>query len=426
MNLKNLSEEQNGVCSRLVDWTSLFFDRRMTSPQRRYLVLAGYAGTGKTYVAAGFRKILDTLYGDEVSVGFCTFTGKASSVLAKKLKDQDALFRRDSVGTIHSMIYRPLYEKDDKGNKIFKKWERREEIEHVDLIIIDEGSMVNKVMWDDLYSYRIPIIIIGDHGQLPPIGGNFNIMEKPDLVLSENHRQDSDELITLANWVRKTGRTGSHDIWVSPQGSVIKMDWRNPKTQQFIKDKVPWKDQDDLPNYQMICGMNTTRVKLNSLARSYKYGTNLIDDPYPGERVVCLRNNHQTRLMNGQMGTLYWNLPSAKDFQTMSIRLDDSDEGLYNTLTHMYCFGKTTYGDMWEKVFTKKGKALLKELDIPEIDVFDFAYAISVHRSQGSEWDKIILFEERNQYQNDDDWRRWLYTAVTRAKKKIVIITNFM
>jgi len=92
----------------------------------------------------------------------------------------------------------------------------------------------------------------------------------------------------------------------------------------------------------------------------------------------------------------------------------------------MYCFGKTTYGDMWEKVFTKKGKALLKELDIPEIDVFDFAYAISVHRSQGSEWDKIILFEERNQYQNDDDWRRWLYTAVTRAKKKIVIITNFM
>lgn len=425
MNLDHLSEEQNNVCSRLFDWTSLFFDKGMTSPQRRYIVLAGYAGTGKTYIAASFRKILDDIYGDRIAVGFCTFTGKASSVLAKKLKDQNALYRRDSVGTIHSMIYRAIYEKDKNGNKIFKRWERREEIENIDLIVIDEGSMVNQVMWEDLYSYNIPIIIIGDHGQLPPIGGKFNIMQRPDLILTEIHRQDSDELIILADYIRKTGRSGSYDVWASPNYNVIKMDWRNQNTRDFIADKVPWKDQDQLPNFQMLCGMNQTRVKLNNLARQYKYGSQLIDDPYPGERLVCLKNNNQTRVMNGQMGTLYWNLPADKNYQTMSVKLDDSDEGLYNTLVHMHCFGKVQYGDMWDTIFSKRGKALLKKHDVPEVDVFDFAYAISVHRSQGSEWDKIILFEERNPYQSDDDWRRWLYTAVTRAKQKIVIVTNF-
>ena len=59
------------------------------------------------------------------------------------------------------------------------------------------------------------------------------------------------------------------------------------------------------------------------------------------------------------------------------------------------------------------------------MNVFDFGYAVSVHKSQGSEWDKIILIEERNSYQSDEEYARWLYTAVTRASKGLVILDGY-
>ena len=58
------------------------------------------------------------------------------------------------------------------------------------------------------------------------------------------------------------------------------------------------------------------------------------------------------------------------------------------------------------------------------LDLFDFGYALTVHKSQGSQAKKVILFEERNKHQSDDDFRRWLYTAVTRAEEKLIIFGN--
>lgn len=422
----NLSKEQSTICNNLLDWVDSFNSSMSPSPKKRYIVLGGFAGTGKTYLASKFRVLLNEYYGEKFKVGFCTFTGKAVSVLKKKLEEAGGLFKQDEISTIHSLIYIPVYHKNEKGEKLLIGWKKTETLDHFKLIIIDEGSMVNKVIWDDLSSYNIPIIIIGDHFQLPPIDGKFNIMENPDLTINEIQRQQSDELINFSNYVRQNGRTGSYPIWISTNKTIIKMDWRNKATKEFIEKKIPWKNQDDLKNYQILCGMNNTRVILNNMARKYKF-TNPTENPYPGDRLVCLKNNHQTKLMNGQMGTLVWNLPAEKDFQTMSVNLDDSEE-LYNTLVHLYCFGKISYNDMWEKVFEKNKKRLprlLKESNSAELDIFDFAYAISVHRAQGSEWDKVVLIEERNSYQDDDNWARWLYTAVTRAKQKIVIITNF-
>jgi ATP-dependent exoDNAse (exonuclease V) alpha subunit len=58
----------------------------------------------------------------------------------------------------------------------------------------------------------------------------------------------------------------------------------------------------------------------------------------------------------------------------------------------------------------------------PRGDLFDFGYALTVHKAQGSSADTVLLFEERNQHMSDDDWRRWLYTAVTRAERQLYII----
>ena len=417
----NLTKEQSKICDTLIDWIS------SRNKQKNHIVVAGYAGTGKTYLASKLRVLLNDIYGEDLTVGFCTFTGKASSVLAKKLEENNAVFSKDKTGTIHSLMYMPIFEKDSKGNKIIKGWDKVADLNNYKLIIVDEGSMVNKIMWDDLTSYNIPIIVIGDHFQLPPIEGKFNLMEKPDLFLTEILRQESNELIEFANYIRTTGRTGNYPIWMSPLKNIIKMDWRNPVTQKFIETKIPWKVADELPNYQILCGMNSTRVKLNNMVRKYKFGERPIENfPYPGERIVCLRNNYFTKLMNGQMGTLKWNLPAHKDMQTASISLDDASDSLYNTLIHLCCFGKVSYDEMSElEINKKKINVVLKQNKIDKIDVFDFGYAISVHRAQGSEWDKIVVIEERNRYQNDEMWARWLYTAVTRARQKVVVITNF-
>jgi exodeoxyribonuclease-5 len=92
----------------------------------------------------------------------------------------------DYVGTIHSLMYFP--ETDDVSGMILG-WHRREWLEF-DFIFVDEASMVGKEIWEDLLAYGVPIVAIGDHGQLPPIGkDNFNLMEDPEYVLTEIHRQ---------------------------------------------------------------------------------------------------------------------------------------------------------------------------------------------------------------------------------------------
>ena len=57
-------------------------------------------------------------------------------------------------------------------------------------------------------------------------------------------------------------------------------------------------------------------------------------------------------------------------------------------------------------------------------DLFDFGYALTVHKAQGSQAKRVILFEERFSQMTDDEWRRWLYTAVTRAEEELFIFSS--
>ena len=59
-----------------------------------------------------------------------------------------------------------------------------------------------------------------------------------------------------------------------------------------------------------------------------------------------------------------------------------------------------------------------------KIDAFDYGNCISVHKSQGSEWEKVVLFEQRTKRWDDKFYTKWLYTAVTRAKKKLLVISD--
>jgi len=403
-----LSPEQERVHDDLISWLRHYED----TGYGNYITVGGYAGTGKTHLATALRTSLRDL-GWIMRVGFCAFTGKASSVLKERLESMGGLYEDDYVGTIHGMIYRPIVAEDENGRQKIAGWKKRSELPY-DVIILDEASMVSSDLWRDLISYDIPIIAVGDHGQLPPIGDRFSIVHRPDLVLNEIHRQALDSpIIRLSVEVRTRG-----EIQFGTFGKNVYKVRRSSSDFNDLFESLDFSQ----PTIVTLCGMNWTRVQLNRQIRKKLgyYG----QMPGEGERIICLKNNHHTKLMNGQLGALgSISLCVPSDIYEAVIRMDNIPEP-YQTLIHSCCFGKKEYGEYYDEVSAKKVEHILDDTGYPAVDLFDFGYAISVHRSQGSEWDNVLLFEERSQYWDTEFYKRWLYTAVTRAKDRLFVIAR--
>ncbi|AKM81319.1 MAG: hypothetical protein UT13_C0001G0358 [Candidatus Pacebacteria bacterium GW2011_GWF2_38_9] len=363
---------------------------------KQFITLGGYAGTGKTTLIAILRKLLFK-QDPKLKVAFAAFTGKAARVLKNYLKENDVLYKGDSIGTIHSLIYSVI---ENEQHEIIG-WKNKEELK-VDLIIIDEASMVDQKIWLDLLSYNIPILAVGDHGQLPPVNGQFNLMENPEIKLEEIHRQVADNpIIKLSIEARKYGR-----IKVGNYGKgVRKLSKNDPESQEIIENYLQQYNQDTL----ILCGYNNTRIKLNNYLRTLLGFESAL--PQAGDRVICLRNKQQKAIFNGMLGTLQRIVSQDENFYEVKILFDDEEQD-FEGLAVKKQFGSTTSLN-----FGKELRALTLKAEL-----FDFAYALTVHKAQGSQASRVILFEERFKQMSDLDWRRWLYTAVTRAEDELIIL----
>jgi len=383
----NFSSDQKKVMAELLAW--------LKHHKTNFITVGGYAGTGKTTLIAVLRKKL-YYRNKKLKVAFVSFTGKAARVLKTKLIIAKAVAAVDFVGTIHSLIYSPII----NNNKEIIGWEKRKEIKY-DLIVIDEASMVDEEIWNDLSSYQIPIIAVGDHGQLPPIRGNFNLMEKPNLKLEKIHRQaKNNPIIQLSRTARRCGKIPA--LGFGPK--VWKMKREDYQAQEKVEELLANYNEDTL----VICGYNDTRIKLNNFIRR-KLG---FDFPTPqvGDRVICLRNNREKGIYNGMLGRLLFIKKKDKGWYQAEIKMDDEKE-LYDGLIAVEQFNRPRPMN-----FSKERKRIIKG------DLFDFGYALTVHKAQGSQAKRVILFEERFSRMNDEQWRRWLYTAVTRAEEELYII----
>jgi len=384
----NLSSDQNKALRVLLNW--------FKSQDRQYITLGGYAGTGKTTLISIFRNELHK-ENKELEVAFCSYTGKATRVLKNKIVESNAMYPQDTIGTIHSLIYSPIL--NDKKEII--GWEMKKNID-ADLIIVDEASMVDQHIWNDLRAYKIPIIAVGDHGQLPPIKGNFNLIEKPDIKLEEIHRQAKDNpIIKLSILAREKG-----EIPVQGFGyNVMKLSRGSNESQEIIGELLQNYKNDTL----VLCGYNSTRIKLNKYIRQ-NLGFESIE-PEAGDRVICLRNNHQKEIFNGMLGTIKSISSDPGDpFYLATIEMD-GEESLYKGVISVEQFNNPESMNFTDK----KGST-------ENMDLFDFGYALTVHKAQGSQSKRVILFEERFKQMDDLMWRRWLYTAVTRAEEELFIV----
>jgi exodeoxyribonuclease V len=383
-----LSQDQQLALDKLLAW-------HKSKDKSRYITLGGYAGTGKTTLISILRKRIFEL-DSKTKVAFVSFTGKAARVLDSKLKESSSMYPKDSVSTIHSLIYSPIIgpKKDIIG------WELRDGLK-CNLIIVDEASMVDERIWKDLLSFQIPIIAVGDHGQLPPINGNFNLMQKPEILLEEIHRQARDNpIIKLSIMARQKGYI---PIGVYAD-TVIKYDKKNPDSMENVSDLLTSFDSDTL----VLCGYNYTRIKLN---RHIRQALGFDSDfPTKRDKVVCLRNNYQTKVTNGIVGKIDFIEDENDDWYFAKIDFEDQASHFEGLIS------KEQFNSPSPLNFTQKRKNTLKG------DLFDFGYALTVHKAQGSQARRVILFEERFKQMDDNAWRRWLYTAVTRAEESLVII----
>lgn len=387
--------------------------------------LFGYAGTGKTTLA---RHLAEGVDGD---VLFAAYTGKAASVLR----------RRGCVGasTIHSLIYRSssasrarlreleaqlaevlseLASKARAEGREFGSAEAdqsravmnlREKIEQekkesgrpsfslnsdsavktAKLVVIDECSMVDEKMGTDLLSFGTKILVLGDPAQLPPVmGGGYFTEARPDVMLTDIHRQATDSpIIRMATDVRSGRRL--------PLGSY---------GESRVTSRVGAGEA--LEADQLIAGMNKTRRATNHRVRDLRSLDGSV--PVPGDRLVCLRNNHDKGLLNGTI----WHVHAAELIDGMiDVTLEsDDNEGL---LVDTTCFpdyferGKEAKIDWWDR---ERG------------DEFDFGYCLTCHKAQGSQWRNVIVFDESGVFRKDAD--RWLYTAITRAEERVTVVRS--
>ncbi len=389
MSKLTLSTDQQTVLDQVMAW--------IDAPVGDYLTIGGYAGTGKTTLTAFIRQEIFNK-SPLLKIAFCSYTGKAARNLEEKLKENKAIFSGDSVSTIHSLIYTAITNK--QGN--ITGWKRRDFMD-ADLIIVDEASMVDPFVLNDLLSYEVPIVAVGDHGQLPPIGTNYSLMQSPHLTLTQIHRQVEDSpIIDLSILARTSG-----EIPVQKFGSgVIKISRNDPDSREILNEALESFNEETL----IICGYNATRLRLNKELRGRKdrYG----DVPEAGDRVVALKNNHYSGIHNGAVGTIAKILEEDKTGNWLLVKIDIDGQD------------KPYQGYIYKPQFNQKETIIgnLKDPDGHQGDLFDFGYALTVHKAQGSQADSVILFEERFPKSSDEEWRRWLYTAVTRAKQNLLIV----
>lgn len=382
-----LSRDQEQALEAILDWTS--------KPVGSFMTVGGYAGVGKTTLMAEYRKLLNKR-SKKLKIAFVSFTGRATRVLGNKLKIGKVEYKQDRVSTIHSLIYSPIL----NNQQHIIGWNLKDELKF-DLIVIDEASMIDEKLWKDLQSFKIPIVAVGDHGQLPPIKGSFNLMEKPMVRLEKIHRQAQDNpIIKLSLLARENGQ-----IPIGRFGDGVEKINRNSfEAQEQIENEL----QGYSPSTIVLCGYNRTRVKLNQFIReSLGFES---EEPVNGDRVICLKNNHEKNIYNGMLGTIQSIKVKNKDWYMAQILMDD-EEGLFEGPIY-----KKQFGNLESQNFTTNRPRQLKG------DLFDFGYGLTVHKAQGSQAKKAIVFEERFPKMDELMWRRWLYTAVTRAEEELIVI----
>ena len=344
-------------------------------------------------------------------VAYVAFTGKAATVLAQK--------GCPNAITAHKLLYDACQQSD--GSYIFIP---KEELDKdFKVIVVDEVSMLPIRMWEQLLSHHVYVLALGDPFQLPPISKNDNnyVLEHPHVFLDEIMRQAQEsEIIRFSMHIRE-GKSVSSYRADNKEVMIL-----SPK--DLYKDVYLWADQ-------VLCATNDKRIEVNNLFREYKgFGA----EPEIGDKIIglhnrwefCSRDGRDMPLTNGTIGTItsfrkksIW-LPryvSSFPYLYMYTNMDAEDGSIFKSIPIDYLCLKEGKRTLTEKqlMMMKRSKRFPYG---PPYD-FAYAYAITYWKAQGSQWDKVLALEEGHPFDRETHLKA-IYTAITRASKKLVWVTR--
>lgn len=381
----DLSPQQLAARARINAW------RR--NPVAPFFYLDGPAGAGKT-------TLIRSIAADVGGIVFGAYTGRAAGVMRRKgcagATTLDKLVYRHSAawrcGAVNACTQPPCDRprgsrpRDSACPNARLEWHpkivnRGGPVSRAGLVIVDESSMLSREIGRDLIGFGRPVLMIGDRAQLPPVSGDsFLAGREPDACLTQVHRQaEGNPIIALATLAR--------------QG-------RMPAYGAYGRSQVVAGFDGDLTAFDVIiCGRNDTRRAVNrKIRRQLGFG----ELPVVGEPLICLRNQHEIGVMNGEFVTVLAVGTPRGGLLPMSVETEDGaslDIKVPLDLLLTDCPSPTSRA--------------------PGVPVA-WAYAVTAHKAQGGEWENVLVFDQSGCF-GADRWR-WLYTAISRAAERVTVV----
>lgn len=372
--------------------------------RQRYTVISGYAGTGKSTLVKFIIAALPDI-DPEKDVVYTSFTGKATQVLQNK-------GNRNTL-TLHKL----LYESHPRPDGTF--FRRPVPAIPYKIVVVDEISMAPKTLIEQLAKYNVYVLCLGDPFQLPPVDKNEDnhLLDHPHIFLDEIMRQEAEsEIIQLTMKIRNGEPI---ENFKGKQVQVLSAD-------ELSTGMLQWADQ-------VLVATNATRITLNNQMRELNGHSG---DPEQGDKVICCRNYWEdeslggSALVNGTIGELdnvyqtFARIPYYIDGKGQKI--DIVNANFVSEVDEIYpsvMMDKKLFTDGTKSLDSKTEYKLGKNIKTRDLVPYEFTYgyAITCHRAQGSEWDKVLVIEEKFPFSKEEH-ARWLYTACTRAAEKLVLI----
>ena len=387
----------------------------LTDKTRREFVLTGYAGTGKTTLIENIASFIRK-QGRECLLA--APTNRAVKVLGDKVP---ADFDRR---TLHATLYGAP---DEKG-----KWIPRVDFESNQVLVADEASMISSQVYQDLIAKikaaGAKVIFIGDSYQLRPVGEDSKILTHSQVSMKQVMRQSAESnILTLATLIR----TLEQKILPGDSAADVQIRTKEIAMEEFFRDVKQERE------CVFICAKNDTRCQINRSSRRERFGPEVGDEPGIGDHLISIANGPN---VNGEVFCI---TERSKGVEPVTIGLlcketETGREIVNENAMLAYINDHPTIFFPWtirpsiyhgqiiadKKIFdpaflTKNHKSGKTEIG-KNVNIVTYAYAITAHKSQGGQWEKVYVLQDA--FLNDP---RWFYTAITRAKKELVLVKSF-
>lgn len=366
-----------------------------------FSLICGGPGTGKTYISGGFIRLLSESFKREekktFKVRIAAPTGKAAARLQSAFSAQgeiDPVLDLEAT-TLHRLLHlRPEHSKLFSGNRI-----------HADLVMVDEASMLDASLFAHLLEAvgdDTKLVLIGDPDQLPPVDAGSLFAEMADLFafrLDRCVRTDVPELQNFAQAVNRGDLALVEEILRTPNQSLKRHFWSFDS--QWIAEIVqrfpPLLFSEKPDPKQLLKEMDAFRIV--GALRQGPFGIDAIN--------CALLQEMERRIRPGQ----WWAFP-------LLVKVNAPHQDLYNGS------GGILIGQSGSRIQWQEGRAYFPDSErgiriCPSPPPFEPAFCLSIHKSQGSEFEKVLaLFPPGS----ETFGREALYTAATRSKKQLELV----